>query len=74
VIKEKYLFRSNRFFLGKTFVAYYCIKQVLKESDDGKFHFSIVKFDLSIYFLGVVVYVAPTKALVNQVAADISGR
>ncbi|KAI9099463.1 hypothetical protein DFS34DRAFT_72610 [Phlyctochytrium arcticum] len=42
---------------GKTFIAFYAIEKVLRESDDG-----------------IVVYVAPTKALVNQIAAEISAR
>ncbi|TPX55910.1 hypothetical protein PhCBS80983_g04932 [Powellomyces hirtus] len=42
---------------GKTFIAYYAIEKVLRESDSG-----------------VIVYVAPTKALVNQIAAEISAR
>ncbi|KAJ3140597.1 hypothetical protein HDU90_007898 [Geranomyces variabilis] len=42
---------------GKTFIAYYAIEKVLRESDNG-----------------VIVYVAPTKALVNQIAAEISAR
>ncbi|CAK7232240.1 hypothetical protein SBRCBS47491_008200 [Sporothrix bragantina] len=42
---------------GKTFISFYAMKQVLKESDDG-----------------ILVYVAPTKALSNQVAADIQAR
>ncbi|CAK7223266.1 hypothetical protein SCUCBS95973_005119 [Sporothrix curviconia] len=42
---------------GKTFISFYAMKQVLKESDDG-----------------VLAYVAPTKALSNQVAADIQAR
>ncbi|CAK7203494.1 hypothetical protein SEUCBS139899_006228 [Sporothrix eucalyptigena] len=42
---------------GKTFISFYAMKQVLKESNDG-----------------VLVYVAPTKALCNQVAADIQAR
>ncbi|KAG8926836.1 hypothetical protein FRC01_008316 [Tulasnella sp. 417] len=42
---------------GKTFIAYYAMEQVLRESDDG-----------------VLVYVAPTKPLVNQVVGEISAR
>lgn len=42
---------------GKTFISFYAMKQVLKESDDG-----------------VLIYVAPTKALCNQVAADVQAR
>lgn len=44
---------------GKTFIAFYCIEQVLRERTDGN---------------GLVVYVAPSKALVNQVEADIFAR
>ncbi|KIO24164.1 hypothetical protein M407DRAFT_213307 [Tulasnella calospora MUT 4182] len=42
---------------GKTFISYYAMEQVLRESDDG-----------------VLVYVAPTKPLVNQVVSEISAR
>lgn len=42
---------------GKTYASYYCMEQVIRDSDDG-----------------VVVYVCPTKALVNQVHATIHAR
>ncbi|KAG8944709.1 hypothetical protein FRC04_001608 [Tulasnella sp. 424] len=42
---------------GKTFISYYAMEQVLRESDDG-----------------VLVYVAPTKPLVNQIVAEIYAR
>ncbi|KAJ3824101.1 hypothetical protein F5880DRAFT_1562443 [Lentinula raphanica] len=42
---------------GKTFISFYAMEKVLRESDNG-----------------VLVYVAPTKALVNQIAAEIYGR
>ncbi|KAJ4478505.1 hypothetical protein J3R30DRAFT_3372705 [Lentinula aciculospora] len=42
---------------GKTFISFYAMEQVLRESDDG-----------------ILVYVAPTKALVNQIAAEVYGR
>ncbi|KAG9019792.1 hypothetical protein FRB90_007935 [Tulasnella sp. 427] len=42
---------------GKTFISYYAMEQVLRESDDS-----------------VLVYVAPTKPLVNQIVAEISAR
>ncbi|KAL4440400.1 hypothetical protein ABPG75_003401 [Micractinium tetrahymenae] len=41
---------------GKTFIASYCISSVVRRLDDQE---------------GVVVFVAPTKALVNQVAAQM---
>jgi superfamily II RNA helicase len=42
---------------GKTFISFYAMKKILRESDEG-----------------VLVYVAPTKALVNQIAAEIQAR
>ncbi|KAF7974023.1 hypothetical protein HWV62_13539 [Athelia sp. TMB] len=42
---------------GKTFISYYAMEKVLRNSDDG-----------------ILVYVAPTKALVTQIAAEVYGR
>jgi len=42
---------------GKTFIAYYAMEKVLRDSDDG-----------------IVIYIAPAKALVNQVAAEVVAR
>jgi hypothetical protein len=44
---------------GKTFISFYIMEQVLREAVQGE---------------GVVVFVAPTKALVNQVEADLYAR
>ncbi|KIW92249.1 uncharacterized protein Z519_07233 [Cladophialophora bantiana CBS 173.52] len=43
---------------GKTFISFYAMKQVLEEEEDDE----------------VLVYVAPTKALVNQIAAEVQAR
>eukprot|EP01026_Neomeris_dumetosa_P011862 TRINITY_DN14200_c0_g1_i5.p1 TRINITY_DN14200_c0_g1~~TRINITY_DN14200_c0_g1_i5.p1 ORF type:complete len:1194 (-),score=179.09 TRINITY_DN14200_c0_g1_i5:43-3165(-) len=50
---------------GKTFVSYHCMKQIL---DDNK------KIDKKSSKYGRVVFVMPTKALVNQTAADVYRR
>ncbi|KAF8636971.1 hypothetical protein AX17_003132 [Amanita inopinata Kibby_2008] len=42
---------------GKTFISFYAMEKVLRESDEG-----------------ILVYVAPTKALVTQVAAEVYAR
>lgn len=44
---------------GKTFISFYVMEQVLREASQGN---------------GVVIYVSPTKALVNQVEADLYAR
>lgn len=46
---------------GKTFISYYTMKQVIEANKKNKFH-SKAK---------LVVYIAPTKALVRQVAAEV---
>mmetsp|Transcript_20064 Transcript_20064/g.27638 ORF Transcript_20064/g.27638 Transcript_20064/m.27638 type:complete len:2046 (+) Transcript_20064:56-6193(+) len=46
---------------GKTFISFYAMEQVLREPSHGS-------------DLPVIVYVSPTKALVNQVQAEIAAR
>eukprot|EP00742_Colponemidia_sp_Colp-10_P013866 GILJ01015697.1.p1 GENE.GILJ01015697.1~~GILJ01015697.1.p1 ORF type:complete len:1516 (+),score=340.80 GILJ01015697.1:587-4549(+) len=50
---------------GKTFISYYCMEQVFSQ---------VISQDTPTSDIGVVVYVAPTRALINQAAADIYGR
>ncbi|KAK0207916.1 hypothetical protein DFS33DRAFT_392484 [Desarmillaria ectypa] len=42
---------------GKTFISFYAMEKVLRESNDG-----------------ILVYIAPTKALVTQIAAEVYAR
>ena len=42
---------------GKTFISFYAMEKVLRESDNG-----------------ILVYIAPTKPLVNQIAAEVYAR
>ncbi|KAJ7238504.1 hypothetical protein B0H12DRAFT_92205 [Mycena haematopus] len=42
---------------GKTFISYYSMEKILRDSDDG-----------------ILVYIAPTKALVTQIAAETYAR
>ncbi|KAJ7608765.1 hypothetical protein FB45DRAFT_1128535 [Roridomyces roridus] len=42
---------------GKTFILYYSMEKILRESDDG-----------------ILVYIAPTKALVTQIATEVYAR
>ncbi|KIY45565.1 hypothetical protein FISHEDRAFT_76419 [Fistulina hepatica ATCC 64428] len=42
---------------GKTFISFYAMEKVLRESDNG-----------------IIIYIAPTKALVMQIAAEIYAR
>jgi hypothetical protein len=42
---------------GKTFISYYAMEKVLRDSDNG-----------------ILVYIAPTKALVTQIAAEVYAR
>jgi hypothetical protein len=50
---------------GKTFISFYCMKQILRNNKQSNIKSSEK---------GYVVYVLPTKALVNQVCADIYSR
>jgi superfamily II RNA helicase len=42
--------------LGKTYASYYAMNKILRDEDDRN---------------GICVYIAPTKALVNQVAGKL---
>lgn len=68
---------------GKTFISYYCMEKVLNRLSG--LYLGIRSTHLSSSLLcfcqvlsesedGVVVYVSPTKALVNQVAAEVYAR
>lgn len=50
---------------GKTFISYYCMEQVFSQT---------ISSETPTSDIGVVVYVAPTRALINQAAADVYGR
>eukprot|EP01094_Clydonella_sp_ATCC50884_P008156 TRINITY_DN1745_c0_g2_i2.p1 TRINITY_DN1745_c0_g2~~TRINITY_DN1745_c0_g2_i2.p1 ORF type:complete len:1860 (+),score=903.65 TRINITY_DN1745_c0_g2_i2:199-5778(+) len=63
---------------GKTFVSYYTMKQVLednkfKQQPRSRRRKDAVKQEKDTKY-GIVVYICPTKALVNQVAAEVYHR
>lgn len=57
---------------GKTFISFYAMEKILRGSDDNVLGAS-KKSPLKI-LADSLVYVAPTKALVNQIAAEIQAR
>jgi len=63
---------------GKTFISFAAMERVLRESDEGVGEsvqfFVTVCAKLKSVLLCPVVYVAPSKALVNQVAAECFAR